>query len=562
MPAERDRVQQFDLRLSRRRILAASAGGVGAVSLLSACGRRSGATSRSSRANSAGQQKPLMGGQFNPPHPADPYNFDPIGDPGSNGIIAANTNDGLLDVKTGNGIKYTDVVIEPGLADRWETPDAQTYTFHLHPGARYANLPPVNGREVTSADVKFSYEYLSRTGQFANAKPASAVATYFSGLDRVETPDPQTVSVRFQSPFSPFLTYAAFRQSTPILAHEIYDQDRSFSKRSVGTGPWQLDASASQEGQHWVLRRNPTYFMAGKPYLDTVQYLIMPDAASQLAAFQGKQLDLLRQGTVPNNAVAQLQKQYPQAVSTPVLASAGGYLFENTRKPPLDDIRVRRAIAFAIDRDAFIKAFANGQGEWAAAGGVPDLFTQDELRKLEPHDPAQAKQLLSAAGYANGIDLELIYTAGGGSDQMLNIDQLIQAQLKEVGINVTLKGLDKATYASVTRASNYQINWESKNVQGDVDMYLYYTFFSTAVGNYDGFKDPTLDQLILQQRQEFDAAKRRGILRQAVQRIVDQSWGIAFFYGQTYTFTQPYVKNFGENSLFSFAQAFDTWIAK
>jgi peptide/nickel transport system substrate-binding protein len=547
----------------RRQLLGSSLAALGAAAVATACGR--GRATRGAAPTSAGQAaKPRRGGTFRGPTPNDPYHWDPTTDPQSHGFINGLTSDGLLDAKTGADVKYTDEIVQPGLADHWENPDPQTYTFHLHPGTHFANLPPVNGRELTSADIKFSYEYLSRTGQFANTKlPAAVQKQFFSGMDRIDTPDALTVVIHFQTPFAPFINYMAMREYNPILAHEIYDQDGGFDKRAtVGTGPWQLDMSASQEGTHWVMNRNQTYFKTGLPYIDTVDWLVLTDTPSQMAAFQAKQIDMLPETIVPIASVPTLKRDNPQATVNTFLDPAGGHLFENVSKPPLNDIRVRKAILLSTDRNAFLKAFSNGQGEWAAAGGVVDLFTQAELEKLEPYDPTQAKQLLSAAGFASGLDLELLYPTAAGREHWLNVDQLIQAQLKQIGINATLKPLDVATFNSRMRARDYDLCWQTKAVQGDPDSYIYYTMYSKAVGNYGNLNDPVLDKLILGEREELDAAKRKQILRQAVQRIADQAWAVGYYYGQGFTFVQPYLKNFAENALDGYAPIYNSWLAK
>ena len=549
--------------LSRRRALATVAGGFGAAALAAACGaKKNGAQgSASSAARQTG--KPVSGGQINVGQSIDPYTFDPSGEPQTAATVDALVYDGLLDTKRGTGVAFTDVIVQPGLADRWESPDPQTYTFHLHPGAQFADLPPVNGRAVTSADVKWSYEFLSRTGEFQNAKlPRSIDTTYFAGLDRIDTPDAATIVVHFKAPFVPFLNYMAMREWNPIIAHEIFDQDGTFQKRAVGTGPWQLDVAASQQGAHWTLRKNPTYFKKGLPYLDTVQNLVLVDDATQHAAFTSKQIDVLRHTVIQNQTVPQLKRDNPAAVVTQFSSNAGGHLFENTRKPPLDDVRVRRAIALCINRDEFLKAFSGGQGEWAVAGGVPGLFTPAELRQMLPYDPAQARQLLNDAGYPNGVELELMNPGAARGQELVSIDQLIQAQLKRSNINVTLKSFDKATFSARLHAGNYQLDWESKSVEGDPDMLIYLVFYSKSSGNYGGFADPELDKLLLLQRQQLDPAQRKDTLRQAVRRIVDQAWSVAFFYGAAYTFAQPYVKNFAESAVLDTAPVHETWLTR
>lgn len=560
MEASDHQRRAFAVHLSRRRALGTGIG-TSAVALLAACGRKT--TGRSGASTSSQTSQPRSGGTFSAAQGSDPFDFDPSHKPQENGYILSLAHDGLLNSKTGAGVPFGDVVIGSGIAERWESPDAQTFTFHLRQGATFANLPPVNGRAVTSADVQWSQEYMSRTGRFKDTKlPPSLSASMYEGLDRIETPDASTLVVHFRAPFVPFLSDMAMREWNPILAHEIFDQDGSFSNRIAGTGPWQLDTSASQKGSRWVMKKNSSYFQKGQPYLDEVDYLILTDEATQRAAFQTKQIDLLSHEFVTVQSLPQIRKDNPAATEIQFDSTAGGHLFENVRKAPLEDARIRKAIALCIDRDEFIRVFSGGQGDWALAGGVPGLFTQEETKKLVQLDPAQAKQLVSDAGFPSGVDLELIYPGLDRGQQYVSTIQLIQAQLKKGNINVNLKSLDRATQGNRLKSGDYELEWETKTVLGDPDSYIFYTFYSTAAGNYGGIDDPALDKLLLAQRQEVDASKRKDILRQAVQRIAGQAWSVAFYYGKAYDFTQSYVKNYAPSAILNAPPVYETWLEK
>ena len=222
-------------------------GGLAVASLAGACGTRGG-NSKTSAPNAGASGTPRPGGQLNLASKQDLSTLDPATLTLSVALVLALTNDSLVRFRLGPDVHYSDLVLEPALAAQWEIPDAQTYTFHLRPGVKFADLPPVSGRPMTSADVKWSFEYLSRTGSLANTKLAPSNArSLFAGLDRVETPDAATTVVRFGQPFAPFLTYAASEYSS-VLAHEIFDQDGDLSKRAVGSGPAQMDVQSSQHG--------------------------------------------------------------------------------------------------------------------------------------------------------------------------------------------------------------------------------------------------------------------------------------------------------------------------
>jgi peptide/nickel transport system substrate-binding protein len=549
--------QPARFRLRRRTLFTTGAAFAGATALAS-CGKSKQSSSTPTATSAA---KPKTGGDFTWAQQIDPFDYDPTGKVLQNGPWIELGYNSLLAIKHGAGVGYTDLVSEPSLAEKWETPDAQTFTFHVHQGAKWQNLPPVNGRPVTADDVRFSMEYQSRTGAFKDSKiPTSINVSMYEGLDSVQTPDASTAVVKFKQPFVPFLQHMSLERNA-ILAHEVYDKEGSFTNTMVGTGPWQLDPSQSQQGTRWVMVRNPNYFLTGRPYIDRVNILVLKDNATMVSAFQTRQIDLLNQQYVTPANAPQIARSNPTAVDYTFNDTRGGLLFENVKKPPLDDVRIRKAIALSIDRDAFLKAFYGGKGEWAVAGGQPGLFTHDEIHSLLKYDPAQAKQLLSDAGFPNGVSLELHFSPARG-DMGTQIVQLIQAQLKDGNINVTLKPEDEATFSDTQRKGQFQLDYEVKPQVGDIDAYIFYNWYSKSNGNFGGVNDPKLDALLEAQRSMVDPAKRSETLRQAARLIVDNAYYTAFCYGQGQFFWQPYLKNFAPNIAHNTMPVYDSWIDK
>lgn len=547
-------------RWTRRRLLATGAG-AGLVASVAACGGKSkGPSSTSSTAKQTSSPKP--GGQLNVPMAKDLYDFDASHQPSSNQPIFELVYDRLINAKTGPGVKYTDLVLAPGLAQRWETPDGQTFTFQLQPGVKFADLPPVNGRAMSADDVKWSFEYLSRTGPFKSL-PGGSKTSDFAGLDSVETPNPTTAVAHFSAPYVPFLENLV-DITIPMLAHEIYDQDQNFKTHAVGTGPWQLDSAGTQQGARWVFKKNQTYYRQGLPYIDEVNWLVIPDDATQYAAFQTKQIDMVGvdRDTVTVDVAQQLTKDNPAALKYEYPLGSPGYLYLNVSKSPLDDVRVRKALALCINRDELIKVFGAGKGEWAAAGAPAGLFTDQELKQILKYDPAQAKQLLADAGHPQGVDIEITNPGAerGGQQEVSRIELLV-AQAKRGNINLIYHPLNTATDGKRRAAGDFQTDYIPKPTT-NVDSYLVGTFYSKSSGNYGRINDPKLDQLLLAQRRETDPAKRTQIIRQIATYITDQAYGIAFFYGRGYQFWQPYVKNYNLNQTGGRFQATDTWLEK
>ena len=542
-------------RFGRRAVLGATS--AGAAVALAACG-----TARKPAAGSTGAQagKPVAGGTFSSLVTSDPNDWDlsrgGYSNPNRPGPSLAYNS--VLGFKYGPGVGFNDLVVRPELAEKWEQPDGQTDIFHLRSGLKFANLPPANGRSLTSADVKWSYQYSARTGQFqGNAKLGPGNTSWmFEGMGDIQTPDDATAIVRFSKPFAPFLNYSASRDN-PVLLHEIFDQDGNFSSRILGSGPFQLDPTASQHGTRWVWKKNPAYWETGKPYLDQVNWLVLPDSASSFAAFQASQLDWLTTTFFQDSQT--VSKANPKAVSSTGIRGHR-YLYLNVAKPPLDDARVRRALGLAMDRDALIKVMTGGQGGWALAGAMPDTFTQAEVKQIIKYDPAQAKQLIEQAGYADGLNVQADYDTADATQTALW--QLYQAQLKPAGINLTLNRIDSATQGARRKQNLFMLATVPKVSEVDVDDLLYASFQSASAANYGKVNDPKLDSMLVAQRVEADAAKRKQVVRDACQYIYDQAYAYSFYWEVQNDFWQPYIKGFATNSAAEDAVITDAWLEK
>jgi peptide/nickel transport system substrate-binding protein len=450
----------------------------------------------------------------------------------------------LLGNKAAKDVGYADVVLTPELAERWEvSPDAKSFTFYLRQGAKWANLPPVNGRDLTSADVKWSFEYQARTGALTGSKlPRGQFDWMLEGLDSIETPTPTTVVMKFKDPFAPFLNYAGSANMT-MLPHEIYDQDGHFQDRLVGTGPYQFDKAASQSGTRFVFKKNPAYFVPGKPYLDDVTELVIKEDATAQAAFQTKQIDIIFVESA--NGAQSIGKAAPQAVQFEGPLPAPTNIYINSRPgSPFNDVRLRKALALGINRDEFIQTFSGGKGGWALAGALPDTMSQEDAHKVLRYDPAEAKRLVEEAGFKDGLNVDWLHFADDSSDYVSEV-QLLQAQLKKVGINITLRPQERQEAINRRRAGNFVLSGVGKALDPDAESYLFQVFYPKAGNNYGGVDDPKLTGLITAQRREGDPKKRQALIQEAVRYVnAEQYWGLALYYKTHYEFWHPYLKDY------------------
>ncbi len=499
------------------------------------------------REQPAPDQGPRRGGQMNVRVATDPFDWDSSyagkSVPNDQGVAYATNS--LLGFKSGPDVGYSQMILRPELAEKWEvSADARTFTFHLRRGVKFVNLPPVNGRELTSADVKWTYEYWTRTGEFKDKKlPQGQFDYMFEGMTGVETPDPYTAVVRFKEPFVPFLAYTA-SEWDPIMAKEVYQQDLSLKDHLIGTGAFYLDTAASQKGSRWVWKKNPDYWDAGKPYLDEVRWLVLPDEATLHAAFTAKQLDTISQ--IAYQDAKTVEASNPLAKLTRVVQPRGYHLYFSQAHPgPLKDVRVRQALTLSVDREEINRGVSGGLGTWAVPGAMAGLFTDQEAHALQPQDTARAKTLLAQAGYDNGFPLDWPYQA---DETKANVAwyQLIQAQFKRVGVTINLPSLDKATQRARKYAGEYDLDSGVGlgGLEADIDSMLYGPYFSASSGNWSKINDSELDTLLQSTRRETNPAKRQELLKASAKRIVDQAWGIELIYPPIWYAAQPWVEGF------------------
>ena len=507
--------------------------------------------------------QPKAGGTFLTPSVDDPFDYD-MSYSGSSNINATFIKLGysyLMRLKTGKDIGVTTAVIEPDLATSWEvSPDASAYTFHLRKGVKFPNVAPVNGRELTAADVKWSFEYMSRTGALKDAGlPAGQFAFMFEGMQSIATPDPYTVVVKFKEGFAPFLTYAASSDNV-IMPKEIYTADGDFKQKLIGTGPFQPDFTNSQTGSSWTLKKNPSYYQEGMPYLDAMKIFIIKDAATQAAAFQTKQIDYIV--SLDSGVADQLRLANPNAVEYD-LSTPPNLLNVNLKTPPFDNLTVRKAISMSIDRDEGIKVLQGGKGGWSTAfsNSFADLFTQQEIKSFVKFDQAEARRLLQSTNLPMPIKAEMIFDPA--SQGVGPAAELLQAQLKKVGIELTLKQVTTNEATARRRAKQFETLLMTEASRADLDSSLSLAVLPTGAFNYMSIDDPKVNQLLVAQRKEVDVAKRREILRQIVRQLNETGLAIPLWQRTQYIFTQPHIQGWYHQADYrTIGSVWNTWINK
>lgn len=499
------------------------------------------------REEGPGDSAPKRGGTLNMRVSVDPIDFDPTynGKTSPGDEAQSQVYNSLLSFKNGPDVPYSEMILAPSLAERWEvSPDGRAFTFNLKKGIKFANLPPVNGREFTSADARWTIEYYTRTGEFADKglPPAVHAGVFYQGFKTVSAPDPYTVKIEFNEPFVPFLSYAASVWN-PMVPREIYDADGHMKDRIIGTGPYQWDVAGSQKGTRWVWKKNPDAWQADTTYVDEIRWIVLPQDATMLAAFQTKQIDLLHEG-LAYRSFQEVKRANPDAVAHRYMQPQGYHLhFSQVRGGPFADVRVRRAVAMAIDRDELNRVVAGGEGEWAVTGAMHGLFTQEEARQIMKQDVDQANRLLSEAGYSGRLVLEWPIEESTSQDN-LTWFQLVQAQLKKASVDMELVPMAKPEQRAKRRKGNFDVDVivSTGLLEADADYMMTGVYHSKGAVNYGKSKDPELDRFLEAQRQATDPQKRREAQRAAARRIVEMAWGTELIYPPKWNVAHPYVK--------------------
>jgi peptide/nickel transport system substrate-binding protein len=374
------------------------------------------------------------------------------------GFFSANVFDGLVEYD--NEFK-----LRPALAQRWEiSKDSKTLTFHLRPNVRWHD-----GKPFTSADVKWTLENVWKTLHPRNQ-------TLFGKVTQVDTPNALTVVLRFSEPSLAVLS-SLNSNGAQVLPKHLYENtdilNNPYNNKPVGTGPFVFKEWS--KGNYIVLERNPDYWDKGKPYLDKIVFKVIPDASARAAALEKGEVQYAPFSPVPLKDAQRLAQLPTLKLETRGYQWLSPWLFMdvNVDRPYFKDVRVRQALAHAINQDALNKVVWFGFGKPAVSPVVSTLgqFFNPNVPKY-PYDPAKAEALLEAAGLKRGADgsrlkIQIDYLPYG--DDYKRSAEYVKQALKRVGIDVNVRTQDTPTY--------------TRRVYGDRD-------FDLAVVWFAGFADP------------------------------------------------------------------------
>jgi peptide/nickel transport system substrate-binding protein len=408
-----------------------------------------------------------------------------------------------------------DLNVRPGLAERWEVPDARTYVFHLHRGVRFHD-----GRTLTSRDVKWTFDSLLQ------GKVRSTKAAVYRPVDSIEAPDDATVIFHLKEPFATLL-WNLSEGAIGIVPDGSLDE---ISRHPVGSGPFIfVSAEADKEV---VVARNPDYW-GTKAQLERVRFMVVPDATTRALELRKGSADAAINALSPDMILTLERERNLRVLRDPGTVLA--YLSFNLRDPILRDQRVRQAIAYAIDRRPLIEYIWRGFAQPASSILPPQSWAYDGNVPKYPHDPERARALLDAAGYkpVNGVRFHLLMKTSTEESTRL-LAAVFQQQLREVGIELDIRTFEFATFfADVQKGlfQFYSLRWIGGNEDPDIFEYVYHSRkFPPQGANRSFYRSARIDALIDQARAEIDQNTRKELYTEIQQILAEELPSINLWY--------------------------------
>lgn len=453
------------------------------------------------------------------------------------------------DVPTGRAVSYvfdgltrftSDARLEPALATRWDlSADGRTYTFHLRPGVRFQNGAPLTARDVVHSFTR-ALDPATHGGRAEPLLPIRGAAAFADGraaaVAGLSAPDDSTVTITLDQPLTIFPKLLAM----PVASVLPADAPADVGAHPVGTGPWKL--VAWKHDDYLLFARNDQYW-GGAPAADSLEARIIAEPSTAVAEFEAGNVDVAE---IPPDEISSWDAD---SVKRRLLADAPSlqlvYLAINTTRGALRDVRVRRAINEAVDAKTILAQLVHGRGRPAAGVIPPSLGGADTVRAPYPFNPDSAKALLAAAGFPNGIDVEL-WT--GATPIMVRVAEAIQAYLNAVGIRAKIVQRDAASAREAARNGQTDLflkDWYADYPDAENFLDPLLGGANTGVGgNVSFYRNPAFDALMQRARGEADEAKRNALYRQADSlAYADAPMLPLYFYDKAYA-VQPWIEGF------------------
>lgn len=423
--------------------------------------------------------------------------------------------DSLLEYKEGT------TEVQGSLAESWEvSDDGLVYTFKLRQGVKFHDDTDFNAEAVVfnftrwsdpNSQYKFSgdsfYYYDSMFGP-----EGSRV------IKEVKALDDSTVEFTLNKPQGPFLQNLAMTSFGIASPTAVQEKGENFKNEPVGTGPFVF--KEWKRNDSITLEKNPNYWREGLPKLTRVIVRSIPDNSARFNALQSGEIDLMEDLSPDDLAVLESNPNL-QKIERP--SNNIGYLGFNLKKEPFHDVKVRLALSHAVNKQGIIDAFFAGQAEPAVNPMPPSMWGHNDSIQDYEYDLEKAKQLLSEAGYPDGLPGEYVFYAMPVPRPYMpdgrKVAEVIQADFEKIGVNLKIESPEWATYLDELREGEkddlFMLGWTGDN--GDPDNFLYTLLDKDAIpsNNYSYYASDELHDILIAAQKENDQAKRAELYEQA-----------------------------------------------
>ncbi|MBZ5706542.1 MAG: ABC transporter substrate-binding protein [Acidobacteriia bacterium] len=429
---------------------------------------------------------------------SSPTNLDPrIGIDGQSERIDELIFDDLLD-------RDEHLNVKPALAESWDIPDPKTYIFHLHHGVTFHD-----GRPLTSRDVKWTFDSLLQ------GKIRSTKAAVYRLVERIEAADDYTVVFHLKEPFATLL----WNLSDGAIGIVPYGSGDEITRTPIGSGPFRF-VSAEQD-KEVILERNDNYW-GEKAHLKRVRFAVIPDTTTRALELRKGSADIASNALTFDMVLALEREPSLQVQRAP--GTILSYLAFNLRDPILKDVRVRQALAYAIDRRPLLEYLDRGFARPAYSVLPPESWAYNDDVPRYDYNPGRARQLLNQAGYpaVNGARFHLTMKTSTEESTRL-MAAVLQQQLRDVGIALDIRTFEFATFFSDVIHGEFQfysLRWIGGNEDPDIFEYVFHSAKFTPNGaNRSFYSNPRVDALIDQARSELDQNTRKQLYAE-IQRVL------------------------------------------
>jgi peptide/nickel transport system substrate-binding protein len=391
--------------------------------------------------------------------------------------------------------------IVPMLATEWKISDDKLiYTFTLREGVKFHDGTDFNADAVKANFERGMTEKSPRRNELASVKSIDVV-------------DPKTIKVTLKEPFAPFLSVLTDRAGMIVSPKAAKEMGDDFITKPVCSGPFKFQDRV--KGDHITLVKNENYWQPGLPKADKLTYKIFTDPNVELVNLQSGQVDFI--DAVPAKQVPNVQQDSNFVlINKPGFGYQGIYL--NTKKPPLDNKNVRKAIDLLIDRDALVKVVFSGTATPGHSPFAPSSFASGDSDKYDKPNLDQAKKLLADAGVAN-VSFTL---KTGTAPVQVQVAELIQNFLKPAGIDMQIEKLEFGTQLDQTDKGDFQASALGWSGRPDADQNIYDFTITGGANNDAQLSNPTVDEQLKIARAESDQAKRKAAYDQVMQILHDE----------------------------------------